>query len=115
MKIDVINYVKNCITCQQFKGTTGLQQHWQELPPVGKPLERVSLDLTDMVAGAQEYRYVLTITDHYSRYVKFYPLRTKNTEGVSEKFKNYVMDFGIPSTVLSDNGREFTSQTLREL
>ena len=27
-------YVKNYITCQQFKGTTGLQQKWQELPSV---------------------------------------------------------------------------------
>ncbi len=58
MKVDVIIYVRNCRTCQQYKGTTGLQQQWQELPPVENPLERVSLDLTDMIAGAQEYRYV---------------------------------------------------------
>ncbi len=75
MKVDVIMYVRNCLTCQQYKGTAGLQQQWQELPPVEKPLERVCLDLTDMVAGAQEYRYVLIICDHYSRYENFYPLK----------------------------------------
>ncbi len=110
IKVDVINYVRNCVICQQHKGTTGLQQLWQELPPVSKPLERVSLDLTDMVAGVQEYRYVLTICDHYSRYVNFFPLRTKKTEGVCNKVTNLIMDFGTSKTVLTDYGKEFTSQ-----
>ncbi len=105
-------YVRNCRASQQYKGTTELQQQWQELPPVEKPQERVSLDLTDMVAGAQEYRYVLTIYDHYPRYVKFYPLRTKLTDGVCEGFKSYIMDFGTLKIVLTDNGKEFTAQSL---
>ncbi len=57
MTVDVIIYVRNCRTCQQYKDTTGLQQQWQELPPVEKPLERVSLDLTDMIAGASTDMY----------------------------------------------------------
>ncbi len=93
----------------------GLQQQWQELPPVEKPLERVSLDLTDMVAGNQGYRYVLTITDRYSRYVKFFPLKTKNTGKVCALFAQYISDFGVAKVVLVDNGREFTSQTFHSL
>ncbi len=80
-----------------------------------KPLERVSLDLTDVIAEAQEYLYVLTICDHYSRYAKFYPLKTKHTEGVCEGFKSYIMDFGTPKVVLTDNGKKFTAQSFRDL
>ncbi len=58
LRYDVCTCVKTCVTCQQVKQSVGLQQQWQELPPVNKPLERVSIDLTDMVAGAQGYRYV---------------------------------------------------------
>ncbi len=79
LKVDVSNYVKQCVTCQRLKGQTGLQQPLQELPSVGKSLERVGIGLTDMVAGSQGYRYVLTVVDHFSRYVKFYPLKTKHT------------------------------------
>ncbi len=32
-------YVRECITCQQFKAGKALQQQWQELPPVNQPLE----------------------------------------------------------------------------
>ncbi len=88
--------------CQQFKGTTGLQQQWQELPPVEKPLERVTLVLTDMTPGAQGYRFVLTITDHYSRFVKYFPLRNKNTEPVCEAFAHYMSNFGVCRIVLAD-------------
>ncbi len=38
LKVDVCKYVKECITCQRFKGSSGLQQQWKELPPVNKPL-----------------------------------------------------------------------------
>ncbi len=60
-------YVKECISCQRFKGEKGFQVQWEELPPVTRPLERIGIDLTDMVAGIQGYRYVLTVVDHYSR------------------------------------------------
>ncbi len=64
---------------QRFKGDKKLQQPWKELPTVGKALEKIGIDLTDMVAGTLGYQYSLTIVDHYSRYVKFFPLKTKNT------------------------------------
>ncbi len=39
LKAGVCDYVKKCITCQRFKGETGLQQQWKELPSVDKTLE----------------------------------------------------------------------------
>ncbi len=44
-------FVKECVTCQQLKTSSGLQQQWQELPPVDKPMERVSIDITEMGSG----------------------------------------------------------------
>ncbi len=37
LKRDVSKYVRECITCQQFKTARGLQQRWQEPPPVDHP------------------------------------------------------------------------------
>ncbi len=82
----------------------GLQQQWQELPPVSQPLERVSIDVTDMVTGTQLYRYVLTILDHYSRYTKLIPIKSNTTEEVKEAFHSYLSDFGTPCALLLDNG-----------
>ena len=68
-----------------------------------------------MVVGQHGFRCVLTVTDQYSRYVKFYPLKTKGTEEVAEAFTKYVTDFGIPAALVMDNGGEFTSQLFKTL
>ena len=67
------------------------------------------------MSGANGYRYVLTVIDPYSHFVKFYPLRNKTTDVVSQNFKKYLNDFGVPKCVILDNGAEFTSQQFREL
>ncbi len=67
LKQDVRRYVKECMSCQQIKEVSGLQQRWQELPPARQPLDRVSIDITDMGGGAPGKRHVLTVIDHFSR------------------------------------------------
>ncbi len=108
LKVDVSNSVKQCIPYQRFKGQTSLQQPFKELPSVERPLERIGIDLTDMIAGSQGYRYVLSVVDHFSRYVKFCPLKSKNTQGAIEALAQYVTDFGTPHGIVLDNGDEFT-------
>ena len=115
LRTDVTKYVSECETCQRHKDGRALQQPFQELPPVQRPLDRISIDLTDMVSGANGYRYALTVIDHYSRYVKFYPLRSKTTEEVCRNFLTYLNDFGVPHSVILDNGAEFTSNQFRQL
>ncbi len=114
LKFDVTQYVKNCLTCQRFKTSPGLQQPYQELPSVEKPLDRIGIDLTDMIAGSGGYRYVLTIVDHFSRFVKFYPLKNKLSEGIVEALQQYITDFGTPHSIVLDNGGEFTSQIFQQ-
>ncbi len=57
-----------------------------------------------MIVGSQDYRYVLSVVDHFSRYVKFYPLKSKHTKGVIEALAQYVTDFGAPHRIILDNG-----------
>ena len=114
LKTDVCDFVKKCVTCQRFKGEKGLQQQWKELPAVTKPLERIGIDLTDMVAGNHGFRYSLTVVDHYSRFVRFFPLKTKHTTHVTQALGQYVADYGPPGGIVLDNGGEFTSAEFQQ-
>ncbi len=69
LRKDMKAFVKECVTCQQLKTSNGLQQQWQELPPVDQPMERVSIDITEMGSGAIGQKYVLTVIDNISRFV----------------------------------------------
>ncbi len=71
-------------------------------------LERIGIDLTNMVAGVQRHRYGLIIIDHYSWYVRFYQLKTKHTTHVTQA------DFGAPGGIVLGNGEEITSREFHQ-
>ncbi len=73
------------MSCQQLKISRGLQEQWQELPPVNQLMERVSIDITDMGSGTTSHRYVLTVIDNFSRFVNFNPMSTRTAESVVSK------------------------------
>lgn len=72
LRVDAKAFCKRCNVCALTKGTTGIKTKYQTFPPVTKPLERVSVDTADMIAGQGELRYVLTIIDNYSGFVKLW-------------------------------------------
>ncbi len=82
---DIKAYVREFITCQQLKMISGLQQQWHELPPVDQPMERISIDRTEMGSGAIGQKYVLAIIDNFSRFVNLYPMSTRTAESVISK------------------------------
>ena len=114
-RTDIKKFVKECITCQQCKTAPALQKRYQELPPVDQPLERVSIDITEMTPAKGGYKYVLTIIDHFSRFVKLVKLRSRHADDIVRAIKSYLGDYGVPRVLLADNACEFRSQVLTEL
>ena len=65
-------------------------------------------------AGAKP-RHILVITDPYSHIVWLETITTKSAEEVYDKFVNrFMLEEGCPKVILTDNGREFSSELLRE-
>ncbi len=93
--------------------SSGLQQQWQELPPVDQPMERVSIDMMEIESGAIGQKYVLTVIDHFSRFVNLYPLSTRTVESVISKLDMVVDACGALMVLLADNAREFSSEKLK--
>ncbi len=48
-------------------------------------MERVSIDITEMGSGAIGKKYVLTVIDHFSRFVNLYPMLARTAESVLSK------------------------------
>ena len=73
------------------------------------------MDLTDLINGYQGYRYVLTVICHYSRFVAFYPLRSKTSEAVANGMRKYFLTVGAPAELISDRGLEFGGREFQQL
>jgi hypothetical protein len=112
MALDAYNTVRNCVTCA--KNRIKLRKHSSPLKlfPARAPLEYVAIDiLGELVKTPRGNRYLLVITDRYSKLTKTVPLRRITTNYIAHAFvTHWVMNYGPPTYVLSDNGKQFTSQ-----
>ncbi len=114
LRRDVKEFVKECIVCQQFKAGSTLQHQWQELPPVNQPMERISIDLTELGSISLSHKYVLTVIDHSSRFVNLFPMAMRIADNVVKHLEMVVEAYGPPRVLLTDNAREFKSDKLKE-
>ena len=58
------------------------------------------------------HKYILAICDHFTKHIKVLPMKTQTALEVAEKCLDYCLTFGIPESVLTDQGSNFTSQSL---
>ena len=75
------------------------------------PGEVIYVDLIGPYPETTEgYRYCLTIEDGFTRFCHIIPLRSKETIEVTKELINkYVSVWSCPHSIISDNGKEFTS------
>ncbi|GFU79797.1 retrovirus-related Pol polyprotein from transposon opus [Trichonephila clavipes] len=61
-------------------------------------------------------RYVLVITDHFSKGAEIIPLKKASARVIADNFfDNYISRFGAPTKLISDNGPQFISDIFENL
>ncbi|GFX08362.1 retrovirus-related Pol polyprotein from transposon 412 [Trichonephila clavipes] len=82
------------------------------------PNEIVTLDLLGPypVSRVRRNRYVLVITDHFSKWAEIIPLKKSSARVIADNFfDNYISRFGAPIKLISDNGPQFISDIFENL
>jgi hypothetical protein len=73
----------------------------------GRAWERVQIDLIDMRhEPSGQYKWILHIKDHFSKYTQLYPLKSKHAEPIAEAFAIFIVAFLPPKIMQADNGKE---------
>ena len=105
MTTDIRRYIESCDTCASSmcqQSPEPILLH--EIPP--RPWEKIGTDLLQM----QGRQYLVT-SDYHTNFteVDFLPDTTAAT--VVTKLKHHFARYGVPQTVISDSGSQFTSET----
>ena len=112
MAMDAYNTVRNCVSCARNR--IKLRRHASPLKlfPARAPLEYLAIDiLGELIRTPRGNRYLLIITDRYSKLTRCVPLRRITANTVAHAFiHHWVLSYGAPSYVLSDNGKQFASK-----
>jgi transposase InsO family protein len=117
---DVEEFIRKCHKCQVREPTNRARNPktlLQTLPQCSEPNQRVHVDLFGPLAtSGRGKKFVLTLTDAFTKYVELVALPDKSAETVARAiFDKYVCRYGPPVEILSDGGREFCNQVLDEL
>lgn len=118
LKSDVMKYIKNCKICQQIKV--------EQKSPAGrmnshldanKPWKYISIDLIGpLPRSTKGFSYILVVLDVFSKFPVCFPLRKATASHVVRCLEDGVfLTYGVPLTVLSDNGVQFRSKEYQKL
>ncbi|CAH1258983.1 KRBA2 [Branchiostoma lanceolatum] len=104
-------------TCRECSTRVPLKK-----PAAGRPIislgfmTRMQMDLIDMTSRPDEdYKWILHMRDHFSKFSWTHPLTSKRVSEVAEKLVQTFCLFGSPHLLQSDNGKEFVAGVINEL
>ena len=88
-----------------------------KMPIIDVPFTRISMDIVGPLtpSSSEGHKYILTVIDWATGFPEAVPLKTIDSISVAESLLTIFSRVGIPNTILSDQGSNFTSQLMGEL
>ena len=115
MQKEALEYVKKCNQCQRFAPNTHQLKGF--LNPLSNPwpFAQWGLDIVGLFPKAAGNRkYLLVSIDYFTKWVEAEPLANiRDVDAKKFLWKNIVTRFGVPNTLISDNGLQFNSKSFR--
>jgi len=117
MALDAHNTVRSCVSCAKNRINLKKHKSFLKLFPASRPLQYVSIDiLGPMPRTSRGFRYILVITDRYSKLVQTVPLTKITALSVAQAFcERWVFQYGPPEYLLSDRGTQFVSKFMQKV
>ena len=112
-------FISHCELCQLKKYKKPLKS--LVIKPISSSvyLSRGQVDLIDLSTTFPEnnlpYKWLLVYQDHFTKFVRLCPLKTKSAEELACTLMDILLDMGAPFILQSDNGREFKNDLLFRL
>lgn len=109
MDADIETFVKRCQLCQQAAKLPARTAPipW---PTPEKPWTRIHIDFAGPINGVT----YLVLVDAFSKWPEITPLTTPTTSATITTLQRLFSQHGLPETVVSDNGSQFTSAAFGE-
>ena len=116
IRAEVRRWCASCPECQLVNPLAVPRAPLRPLPLVEAPFDRVGMDIIGpLERSSQGYRFVLVLIDYATRYPEAIPLRNISAKSVAQALFHVISRVGIPKEILTDQGTNFMSRTMKEL
>nr|XP_054594838.1 uncharacterized protein LOC129162695 [Nothobranchius furzeri] len=113
---EVQQYCQSCPVCQMSGGKNVPKYPLQPLPIIDVPFKRIGMDIVGPLERTQAGNcFILVICDYSTRYPEAFPLRNITAKQVAYALLQLFSRVGIPAEILTDQGTNFLSNTLKQI
>lgn len=115
MSAEVEHKVKTCGRCVRRKT---LPEKAAPLVSIqtSRPMQLVCMDFLSLEPDSRNTKDILVITDHFTKYAVAIPTKDQKATTVAKcLWEQFLVHYGFPERLHSDQGRDFESHTIKEL
>jgi transposase InsO family protein len=108
---DATRIVRTCQGCQFYAKQTHLPAQALQTIPITWLFAVWGLDLVGPLQKAPGgYTHLLVAIDKFSKWIEVRPLNSIRSEQAVAFFTNIIHRFGVPNSIITDNGTQFTGR-----
>lgn len=119
MKQSIYNYIQSCDKCARFNIRRARSPgHLRPVNYPEGPLELVSMDFwgPTQQPSVNGNRYVLIITDYFTKYVVAVPVADNTAKTTAKAFlQEFIFRLGVPRRLITDRGVHFANELMHNL
>ena len=108
---DVTQWARTCIRCQVVKVQRHTRAPRQQFELPDRCFQHIHVDIVGPLPKSEGQTYLFTILDRFTRWPEAVTMADSTVESCAQVLlHNWIARFGIPDTVTSDRGAQFTGQ-----
>jgi ribonuclease HI len=108
---DATRIVRSCQGCQFYARQTHLPAQALQTIPITWPFAVWALDLVGPLQKAPRgFSHLLFAINKFSKWIEVRPLTSIRSEQTVAFFTNIIHRFGVPNSIITDNGTQFTGK-----
>jgi ribonuclease HI len=112
---DATRIIRSCRGCQFYARQTHLPAQALQKIPITWSFAVWGLDLVGPLQKAPEgFTHLLVAIDKFSKWIEVRPLTSIGSEQAVVFFTNIIHRFGIPNSIITDNGKQFTGKKFQD-
>jgi cleavage and polyadenylation specificity factor subunit 1 len=116
MRPMIDEYVRKCVSCQQNKKSPRLKRQYIKFQQTDR-FATLHVDIVGPLPRTRTgYEYIFTMIDRFSRWMEAIPMRRITAENCASIIVDtWISRYGVPTTIISDQGTQFESSIFREI
>ena len=117
MKSDIKNFIKSCKSCQMNKTNHKPTKTPMQITTTSeKPFQKLAIDIVGPLnLTSNGNKFILTMQDDLTKYSYAKALQNHEAITIANSLLEFITIFGIPETLLTDQGSDFCSNIIKEL